>query len=264
MRTWGFRPLLTDSDGRGGYHLRVLLRTAAPTAQVWIFLGADAGPRQPRPPQTARNLPKQRGVTARNPCGNWLRLPGRHHKRPHWSRVWDGTGWLEGHQAIDFLLALEGDDPTLLLTPAIEAYQAQLPNLGEGQGRDDVGYQFACWLVRDMALDDAAALPWLERGIAATPRQRGECVQKWLANARQYGQRPIGIGLKSTAPNHRPTIPSKISPCRGASGRRQPQSSSGTGESVTTRPSAAGWSSTPPPWAASCGAGSYRVCPRQR
>jgi hypothetical protein len=38
---------------------------------------------------------------------------------------------------------------------------ARLPNLGEGQGRDDVAYRFGCWLVRDLALSDSEALTWL-------------------------------------------------------------------------------------------------------
>jgi hypothetical protein len=97
LRQLGFHPLLTDSNGQGGYHLRILLRTAAPTAEVWTFLQsltADFAQRGlPKRPET---FPKQKAVTERNPCGNWLRIPGRHHKRDHWSRVWSGDGWLEG------------------------------------------------------------------------------------------------------------------------------------------------------------------------
>jgi hypothetical protein len=41
------------------------------------------------------------------PFGNRLRLPGRHHTREHWSRVWDGGRWREGDEAIDFIVALK-------------------------------------------------------------------------------------------------------------------------------------------------------------
>ena len=71
-----------------------------------------------RPPET---FPKQRGVTADTPYGNWVRLPGRHHKREdHWSRFWDGSRWLEGGAAVEFLLSFEGDDPELIPEPEPE------------------------------------------------------------------------------------------------------------------------------------------------
>jgi hypothetical protein len=71
---------------------------------------------------------------------------------------------LDGDRAIEYILALEGDPPDLIpdpppetprlarrtvpyrpvssnnLTRRIFAYLARLPNLGEGQGRDDVAY----------------------------------------------------------------------------------------------------------------------------
>ena len=44
--------------------------------------------------------------------GGWLRLPGRHHTKPHFTRVWNDEPWaedkiwLEGHEAIDRILDL--------------------------------------------------------------------------------------------------------------------------------------------------------------
>jgi hypothetical protein len=46
--------------------------------------------------------------------GQFIRLPGRHHKRPHWTRVWDGatddrdTGLLRGDAAIRAILRSPG------------------------------------------------------------------------------------------------------------------------------------------------------------
>src|SRR5262249_47216394 len=79
LRQMGFRPLLTDSNGKGGYHVRILLREPVATADVWAFLCwlkgdyADFG-------MTSKpeSFPKQSAVTKKNPCGNWLRVPGRH------------------------------------------------------------------------------------------------------------------------------------------------------------------------------------------
>src|SRR5262249_34513538 len=115
--------------------------------------------------------------------GNWLRLPGKHYKRDYWSEVWDGSRWLAGHDAIDFLLSLPGHHPGPVpdlpppappprrtyrspvasnkLSPRITAYLRRLPHLAEGQGRDDVAFSFAAFLVRDLALPDHVALPWL-------------------------------------------------------------------------------------------------------
>ena len=113
----GFRPLLTDSNGKGGYHLRVMFDEPMLTPQVrqlfrwlvqdWQERGLDGEPEV---------FPKQNEITlgGNGSCGNWLRLPGRHPKREHWSRVWDGSQWLEGDEAIDFILGLTGDPARLI------------------------------------------------------------------------------------------------------------------------------------------------------
>jgi hypothetical protein len=206
LRGRGFRPLLTDSNGDGGYHLRFLLTEPAPTPRVFAFLKwlvADhAAHRLSAAPET---FPKQPAVTegGRGQYGNWLRLPGRHHTREHWSRVWDGARWLEGEKAVEFLLALPGDPPDLVLpylgdglAGRVAAYLARLPNLGEGQGRDDVAYHFACFLVRDLRLPDETALAWLGRWDAGNRPPKG-AARLWeiLANAHAYGRQAYGSGL---------------------------------------------------------------------
>jgi len=125
----GFRPLVTSSNGRGGYHVRVLLAEAIPLDLAWRFArwffrdAADYGV------QRIEIFPKQSHLAAapagdearksgawRNAAGNWLRLPGRHHKREHYSAVWAGdeTGWLFGHAAIDCLISHNGDAVDLI------------------------------------------------------------------------------------------------------------------------------------------------------
>jgi hypothetical protein len=223
----GFRPLLLDSNGRGGYHLGTIFRDPVPTAAVYHFLRrltADhARLGMAVPPE---RFPKQPSLGAGLRFGNWLRLPGRHHTREHWSRVWDGRRWLEGAEAVEWLLAVEGDDPALLppapaaaaqaapprplgtphrsrqgsssgnLARRIAAYLGRLPNLGEGQGRDDVAYHFACWLVRDLALSDPAALDWLERWDEGNAPPKGrERLAEILAGAHKYGRRAYGSGV---------------------------------------------------------------------
>src|SRR5262249_61807928 len=79
----------------------------------------------------------------------------------------------------------------------IAAYMARLPSLSEGQGRDDVAFHFAAWMVKDLALDDQLALAWLERWDTGNRPPRGrERLVEILANAHQYGTSPYGYGLE--------------------------------------------------------------------
>jgi hypothetical protein len=185
------------------------------------------------PPETFPKQPTVAPPGQNGQYGNWLRLPGKHHTRDHWSRVWDGGRWLDGHDAVDHILALRGDDPDLLaedpgpLTvppvgrcrfvctrgrggPAgverrVSAYMARLPNLGEGQGRDDVAYSFACFLARDLQLPDPNALDWLVQWDAGNRPPKGpERLAQILVDAHKYGRRPYGSGLGIASAARRP------------------------------------------------------------
>jgi hypothetical protein len=114
-------PLLIDSNGKGGYHLHVLFNSRVLTETVFAFmhwlvsdyttLGLSAAPEV---------FPKQSRVEPGR-FGNWLRLPGRHHTRGHWSRVWDGDAgrWLDGDAAVDLLLSHCGVSPDLIPVEAL-------------------------------------------------------------------------------------------------------------------------------------------------
>jgi hypothetical protein len=234
----GFRPLLTTSDGAGGYHLRILLAEAAPTPRVYqllrVLTSNHAALGLPARPETFPKQPVVRPRSDGSPgYGNWLRLPGRHHSREHWSRVWDGGRWLEGAAAVAFILGLTGDSQSLLpeapapqvprprtarapaatpdlcrsvpraaagnLSARIAAYLRRLPNLGEGQGRDDIAYRFSCFLVRDLSLPDATAMGWLERWDAGNSPPKGAArLAEILADAHRYGRRTYGCGRPAT------------------------------------------------------------------
>src|SRR5262245_32295654 len=58
-------------------------------------------------------FPKQSEISA-GKFGNWLRLPGRHHTRDHWTRVWDGQNWLEGIDAIEWILRIKGSSADMI------------------------------------------------------------------------------------------------------------------------------------------------------
>lgn len=226
----GFRPLLTDSNGRGGFHLRVLFADPVPTPEVfallhWLTSDHQAHGLEVRP----ESFPKQPQIRPGG-FGNWLRVPGRHHKRDHWSTVWDGSRWLEGAGAVETILRLTGEPAELVppearqlpdpprprvmagrayygsaasLPPTVDglvrritAYLERLPNLGAGEGRHKVAFGFAAWLVRDLGVDDHAAVLWLNAwDLGNTPPMGLEELVEVVACAREYGHNPVGCGL---------------------------------------------------------------------
>lgn len=110
LREQKFDPILTDSNGVGGYHLLVLLDGEYPLADVYDFaadLRSDyAKFGLERKPEI---FPPKRAVE-KDDLPYTLRVFGRHHTRHHYSRVWnfDSVGeneWLEGGEAIEVILA---------------------------------------------------------------------------------------------------------------------------------------------------------------
>jgi hypothetical protein len=145
LKTLGFTPLLLDSNGAGGFHVLLVFSTPAASRRVFDFGAwlvsdfADRGLRQ-RP----EVFPKQPDVNPNRPYGNWWRLPGRHHTRDHWTKVWGGHCWLEKREAVEAVLAVTGDDPTLIpehvKTPTQPVGQSRPGRVGVGGALNPVGY----------------------------------------------------------------------------------------------------------------------------
>lgn len=55
------------------------------------------------------SFPKSPRLTGKR-IGHWVRLPGCHHTRDHWTRVWDGGRWLDRKPAVRVILAHTGKD----------------------------------------------------------------------------------------------------------------------------------------------------------
>ncbi len=72
--------------------------------------------------------------------GNQLRLPGKHHKREHWSRIYDGSGWVEGNAAAEIILQAPLSSPDQIPQEAIE-FTPPRPEKPQRQcnGRSEVG-----------------------------------------------------------------------------------------------------------------------------
>lgn len=110
LREQGLDPIIFDSNGVGGYHLWTLLDKEYPLADVYDFADDLRSDYQkfglPRKPEI---FPPKREVKP-DDLPYALRLPGRHHTRHYYSRVWnfDTVGeneWLEGGEAIEAMLA---------------------------------------------------------------------------------------------------------------------------------------------------------------
>lgn len=164
----GFRPLMIETDGAGGYQLLTLFRDPLPTARAYDFVQrlvsdhADASLEES--PDILPNGPQ-------HDDNNWLRLPGRHPLTGHWSRVWNGHHWLQGADAVEALLRAHGDAPTLIRKlPATRttvsgggngaAIPAKAPAASEpphptNETGDDEESQVLCYLLAAARTDNA-------------------------------------------------------------------------------------------------------------
>ncbi len=145
LQRQGFHPLLLDSNGRGGYHLLVILAEPVASQRVHAFATqfvqdyADRGL-----VQAPEVFPKQPDVNEQRRYGNWWRVPGRHHTRDHWSKVWDGTRWLEDQAAVEAILSVMGDSPNLV--PAAACSPSRRVGVGLARPQYVSGYGTDDWL----------------------------------------------------------------------------------------------------------------------
>jgi hypothetical protein len=110
LRDQGFDPLVMDSNGVGGFHIWVVFDKEYPLSDTYDFADQLRSDWEelglPRKPEI---FPPKREVKPDDlPYG--LRLPGRHHYRQHYTRIYnfdaDGENeWLEGGEAIEAILA---------------------------------------------------------------------------------------------------------------------------------------------------------------
>lgn len=110
LRSMGMDPILFDSNGVGGYHLWVLLDDTYPLADVYDLADEIRSDHLKHGLERKPEIFPPKRAVEKDDLPYGLRLPGRHHTRPHYSRVWNfdplvGSQWLEGGDAIEAMLA---------------------------------------------------------------------------------------------------------------------------------------------------------------
>jgi hypothetical protein len=109
LREMGMDPLVFDSNGAGGFHIWVLFDDEYPLADVYDFSDSiRADWKEMGLPRRPEQFPPKREVGP-DDLPYTLRLPGRHHTRPHYTRVYnfdvpDEPEWLDGGDAIEIML----------------------------------------------------------------------------------------------------------------------------------------------------------------
>ena len=107
LQQMGFDPLLMESNGAGGFHLLVIFDSPMYSRAVYEFGSKLVSDFALRGLDSAPEIFPSKGRV--HHYGSWLRLPGRHHTRRHYTRVWnDEPGadeqWLVGDEAIERIL----------------------------------------------------------------------------------------------------------------------------------------------------------------
>jgi hypothetical protein len=121
LRDLGLMPLLTASNGKGGYHILVIFSVPVPAPIAYAFgLWLTRDWEELGLAERPESFPKQPTLDGKTRYGNWVRLPGRHHTREWWSKVWSDGHWLAGEDAIKAIISTRGSDHTLIPEEARE------------------------------------------------------------------------------------------------------------------------------------------------
>jgi hypothetical protein len=186
LRDMGLQSLIEDSDGKGGIHLWVLFKHPVPASQAYEFAKSVASDFGEHGLEKIECFPKSPTVqNTKKRCGNYIRLPGKHHKREHWSRFLGDDDWLSISDSVQLLLGHPGNDPALVpaaasVTPQkskckqlikpgclidgeanmemARQHAAETPGAVDGEHGHDVTFRLACELVKGFILTEAQAL----------------------------------------------------------------------------------------------------------
>lgn len=191
----GLKPLLWDSNGKGGYHIDVIFDKPIPAAIAfrlgrWLIKDwKEAG--FTHPPESFPKQPTRFGSSKE--LGNWLRIVGRHHTRDIWARVYDHESgeWVEGESAALAVLAHQPVTPSaipaeLMVEPIPELQQR---NHAENYNEEDIEKSIDAALAvlsPDVPHDDG----WLDVGLALHSHDSSEAGRakwdSWSRTSKRY------------------------------------------------------------------------------
>lgn len=220
----GIESFITDSNGKGGFHLWIIFAEPVPTEKLYRFLqNLISDHKQYGLPDAPETFPKQAKIATKK-YGNWMRAPGRHHTTDHYSKFWDDDHWLVGAEACIAILnqtinspdtlpnipeegasqhAEEGESPMDCegIERRILSYIKKVPNKTGGAGRSDEAYKIAAFIQKDLGQSEQTAFKWLQKwdlGNNPTLQSEGR-LEEIIKNGAKYGKGgPQGVGGGST------------------------------------------------------------------
>lgn len=184
----GFDPLLEDTDGRGGLHLVIISDEPVPAPGLFDFIQDTISDYEDygltKAPET---FPSSSHLSGKG-IGKFVRLPGKHHSRDHWTRIWDDGEWLEGNAAIDKMLEHQGDPFVALIGGPGGWFEIGAERELQRQQTVELRRQQRAAQCDSFPCDSAAASA-LESAVLAIPNAgTGTHYDNWLH---------VGMGIKS-------------------------------------------------------------------
>jgi hypothetical protein len=212
LRALGFNAVvIEDSDGKGGIHVWCLFAAPIPAKQAHEFSVWVARDYKKHGLEKIECFPKNSTVQHTDAkCGTYLRDPGKHHKRDHWSRFYGVDAWLSIEDSVQLLLSQTGDDPALIPVLPEERPPAPSPqrfmSAGQSTDRDEAlavdalnsisPEDYDIWLKIGQALHSQGHHMlghWIDWSRGSEKYKDGECESKWKSFHRG-GERPVSLG----------------------------------------------------------------------
>lgn len=203
----GAAALVEHSDGRGGVHVWVRFAEPVPAAAAHRFARWIAEDYEQHV-EAIECFPKQPTVQHTEArCGNYLRLPGKHHKRDHWSVFFGDSDWLSIAESVDQWIQTPPADSAILKHAPPEPERppvAAVPSFDHSDDREQQRLQDALNCIPADAYDtwvqvgqclhsegDAMLPVWDSWSAASEKYQPGECARKW----KSFHRSGSGVGL---------------------------------------------------------------------
>ena len=212
LRELGFTCLIEDSDGKGGIHVWIVFESPVPSKIAHRFVRWLVRDYKEHGLEKIEAFPKSPSVQhTKGKCGNYLRIPGKHHKRNHWSRFYGVSGWMTHEESVRSFLNLPVNNPSFIPhipedppkddPPGQFTYSAQAD-----AGRDDVLASDALRCISpDLGYDDWLKIGqclhfagdhllslWLEWSEGSKDFDADECREKWKTFSRNSGGVKLG------------------------------------------------------------------------